>query len=222
MIFDEFVSKADAGFLHLKRFLPCRIQFLPFALCPLLLACGGVPQTFYYTLAKAPITPVETTGNNHGTLAAVLGVEKFKAETIYEDDRLIYRESPVEVKYDHYRRWAARPAQLVTDEIIRQIDGKRLFENVISVPAAARVDYVLRGKILAFEEWDRGEQWFGKVAFKVELYEASSRRLVWRGDFDCETPAEKRLPVSVVQAISQSLHECVEELMLKLAEELKS
>lgn len=222
MIFAEFVSKPDAGFLHLKRFLPSRIYFLTLALCPLFLACGGVPQTFYYTLAKAPISPVETSGNSHGTLAVVLGVEKFKAEAIYEDDRLIYRESPVEVKYDHYRRWAARPAQLVTDEIIRQIDSKRLFENVISIPASARVDYILRGKLVAFEEWDRGEQWFGKVAFKVELYEASPRRLVWSGDFDCETPAEKRLPVSVVQAISQSLHKCVEELMLTLSQELKS
>lgn len=219
MIFTDFIFQPSSTGNRVNRMLPCA---LPIATCLVLLACGGVPQTFYYTLAKSPVTPAETSGNHHGTLAVVLGVEKFKAEAIYEDDRLIYRESPVEVKYDHYRRWAARPAQLVTDEIIRQIDSKRLFENVISVPATARVDYVLRGKILAFEEWDRGEQWFGKVAFKVELYEASSRRLVWSGDFDCETPAEKRLPVSVVQAISQSLHKCVEKLMLELAQTLKS
>lgn len=222
MRFTDSVFKTSGRLPYFNRLLPRRDQALFIATCLLLLACGGVPQIYYYTLARPAAAAAQPAGNHNGTLAVVLGVEKFEAEAVYEDDRLIYRESPVEVKYDHYRRWAARPAQLVTDEIIRQLDSKQLFENVISVPAAARVDYVLRGRILSFEEWDRGEQWFGKVAFKVELYESTSRRLVWSGVFDCETPAEKRLPVSVVQAISQSLQKCVDELVHEMAQQLKA
>ncbi|MDZ7266755.1 MAG: PqiC family protein [candidate division KSB1 bacterium] len=194
---------------------------LPLAICFLLSACGGVPQTFYYTLEESPAAVRESSDNHHDQLAVVLGVERFAAAAVYEEDRFIYRDSPFEVKYDHYRRWAARPAQLVTDEIIRQLAARRLFRNVIAYPAATPVDYILRGRILAFEEWDRGEQWFGRVAFEVQLYRAPSQQLVWNGTLSREMPAEKRRPAAVVQAISTSLQQCVDELATALSRELK-
>ncbi len=193
---------------------------LPFATCLLLSACGGVPQTFYYTLAEAPAASGESAGNHHDQLAVALGVERFAAAAIYEEDRLIYRESPFEVRYDHYRRWAARPAQLVTDEIINQLTARGLFRNVTPYPAAVPVDYILRGRLLAFEEWDHDEQWFGRVTINVQLYQASSQKLLWSGTLSRETPAQKRLPAAVAQAISTSLRHCVDELAAALAQVL--
>lgn len=195
-------------------------RLLPFATCLLLSACGGVPQTFYYTLAEAPAASGESAGNHQNQLAVALGVERFAAAAIYEEDRLIYRESPFEVKYDHYRRWAARPAQLVTDEIIKQLAARGLFRHVTSYPTAVPVDFIVRGRLLAFEEWDRGEQWFGRVAMSVQLYQASSQRLLWSGTLSHESPAQERRPAAVAQAISTSLRQCVDELAAALALEL--
>lgn len=217
MIVTALACKTNLPGPRVHRLLP---WVSPFATCLLLSACGSVPQTFYYTLAEAPAATGEPAGNHHDQLAVALGVERFAAAAIYEEDRLIYRESPFEVKYDHYRRWAARPAQLVTDEIINQLAARGLFRTVTSYPTAVPVDCILRGRILAFEEWDRGEQWFGRVAISVQLYQASSQKLLWSGTLSRETPAQKRLPAAVAQAISTSLRECVDELAAALAQEL--
>ena len=196
--------------------------FLLFALCFLLQACGGAPETFYYTVAPLSLNAMKAEANSSdGDRTVVLGVEKFSAEALYDDDRIIYRESPYEVKYYHYRRWAAAPRQLVTDEIIRQLQTAGIFRNVVSFPNSKHVDYVLTGRIASFEEWDRGEHWFGRVAFTAQLYDSASRQLLWSEVFEAETQAEKRIPTAVVEAIGKSLEKCITDLQQALPERVK-
>lgn len=195
---------------------------LPFALWLLLSACGGVPETFYYTVAPLAVKTTSTeSNNNHNERTVVLGVEKFSAEALFDDDRIIYRDSAYEVKYYHYRRWAAMPRQLVTDQVIKQLQAAHICRNVVNFPSNNRVDYVLTGRILSFEEWDRGELWFGRVAFTAQLYDPASRQLLWSEVFEAETRAEKRLPVAVVEAIGKSLEKCIADLQQALPERVK-
>lgn len=190
-----------------------------FALCLLLQACGGVPQTFYYTVAPLALSEMKENVNaKPSTNAVVLGVEKFSSEALYDDDRLIYRGSPYEVKYDHYRRWASAPKQLVTEEVMKSLQAARVFREVTGFPGSAKVDYVLTGRVLAFEEWDRGEQWFGRVAFAAQLYDLAARRILWSEIFEAETRAEKRVPTAVVAAIGKSLEKCLADLQQALPE----
>lgn len=194
----------------------------PLVICCLLQACGGVPETFYYTIAPLPVSAIPAEANNEsGNRTAVLGVEKFSAEALYDDDRIIYRESPYEVKYYHYRRWAALPKQLVTDEIMRRMQTAHIFRNVVSMPNGNQVDYLLTGRIISFEEWDRGEQWFGRVAFTAQLYDPATRQLLWSEVFEAETQAEKRIPTAVVEAIGKSLEKCIADLQKALPEKMK-
>lgn len=200
-----------------------RESFCPllFAVCFLLSACGGVPETFYYTVAPLAVKTTEAEANNHTERTVVLGVEKFSAEALYDDDRIIYRDSPYEVKYYHYRRWAAMPRQLVTDQVLKQLQAAHIFRNVVSFPSNNRVDYVLTGRILSFEEWDREEQWFGRAAFSAQLYDPASRRLLWSAMFEAETRAEKRIPTAVAEAIGRSLEKCIADLQAALPEQVK-
>ena len=146
----------------------------------------------------------------------MLGVEKFTAEAIFEDDRILYRDSPFEVKYYHYRRWAAAPRELVTEEMLKQLRASACCREVIASPAISRVDYILAGRVLAFEEWDREEKWYGRVALLVQLLEPDSRRILWSEVFQAETPAAKKVPAAIVEAISASLQQCISEVQNKL------
>lgn len=215
--------------ISLRRLCPARETFLrerfcslPFALCLLLSACGGVPETYYYTVAPLALSTLHPEANDsHSTRTIVLGVEKFSAEALYDDDRIIYRESPYEVKYYHYRRWAAAPRLLVTDAIIKQLHAARICQNVVSFPSSKHVDYVLTGRIVSFEEWDRGEQWFGRVAFTAQLFDPVTQQLLWSAVFEAETRAEKRVPTAVVEAIAKSLEKCITDLQQALPESVK-
>ncbi len=189
---------------------------LSFAFCFLLLACSGVPETFYYTVSD--FNRVRENVNQHqaAPLNFVLGVEKFSAEKLYEDDRIIYRDSPFEVKYYHYRRWAAAPRALVTDEILKQLRASSCCREVVSFPSSGPVDYILTGRVLAFEEWDRDEKWYGRVALLLQLHEPATRRLLWSDVLQAETPASKKIPATVVEAISASLQKCVVDFLAAL------
>jgi ABC-type uncharacterized transport system auxiliary subunit len=181
-----------------------------------LTGCGSVPETYYYM----PTYQATALGNAHEPLNVVLGIEKFQADVVYSDDRIIYRESPYEVKYYNYRRWIAEPRHLVTEKAIAHLKHSGVFRDVVSFPSIVKMDYVLRGRLLAFEEWDAEKVWHGKVALAVELYNVSRDEIVWRSSFEKMTPAEKHLPVSVVEAISKSLQTCLNEMSAALREQV--
>ena len=194
----------------------------PMAFLLLLQACGSIPETYYYTVAPLSVNAMNgETPRQQDNNAIVLGVENFSAEALYDDDRIIYRESPYEVKYYHYRRWAATPRQLVTEEVRKRLQNSGLFQNVVSFPTSHHVDYVLQGRIASFEEWDRGAEWFGRVAFTAQLYDPISRRVIWSSTFEAETRAEKRVPTAVVEAIGKSLEKCIITLQQALPTQLK-
>ncbi|MGH7496558.1 MAG: ABC-type transport auxiliary lipoprotein family protein [bacterium] len=175
-----------------------------------------MPETFYYTVSNWNTPPLESENHHTPALDIVLGVEKFSAETMYDDDRIIYRDSPFEVKYYHYRRWAAVPRTLVTDEILKQLRASSCCREVVAYPAENQVNYTISGRVLAFEEWDQGEQWFGRVALSIQVYEPVSRRLVWQEVLQAETPVAKKIPAAVVEAIAASLQKCVSDLQKAL------
>lgn len=193
------------------------IRFLLFIFFSFLQSCGGVPETFYYTLAFEPSQPLN---DGHTPLPYALGVEKFQSETIYDDDRIIYRDSPFEIKYYFYRRWVAPPRHLVTEKVLSYLADSGLFERVTAYPSPANVKYVLCGNLLAFEEWDEQDKWYGKVTFKASLYEPATQRVVWSGTFAHQQPVAKKIPAAVVEAVSLSLKQCLNDLVKALADEL--
>jgi ABC-type uncharacterized transport system auxiliary subunit len=195
------------------RFSFCVLLFVFFSL---LQSCGGVPETFYYTLAFESSQPIN---DGHSPLPYALGVEKFQSEMIYDDDRIIYRDSPFEIKYYYYRRWVAPPRHLVTEKVMSHLSESGLFEKVTAYPAMVNVKYVLGGRLLAFEEWDEQDKWYGKVTFKASLYEPATQRVVWSGTFAHQQAVAKKIPAAVVEAMSLSLKQCLDDLTKALAQE---
>ena len=84
-----------------------------------------------------------------------------------------------------------------------------MFGKVVKIPSAAKIDYVLRGNIKAFEEWDDGQNWFGVVSIDFSLENPVSKEILWRNVITEKSPVQKKEPVEVVKAISKSLNEVV-------------
>lgn len=212
-VMDKIKCKMKAHFFR-QQFAFC---LLLFAACFLLQGCGGVPETFYYTVAFEASQPIN---DGHSPLPLALGVEKFQSEMIYDDDRIIYRDSPFEIKYYYYRRWVAPPRHLVTEKVLSHLSESGLFERVTAYPSMVNVKYVLSGRLLAFEEWDEQDKWYGKVSFKASLYDPATQRVAWSGTFAHQQPVARKIPTAVVEAISLSLKQCLDDLAKALAEEL--
>ncbi len=177
----------------------------------------GIPTTYYYRIDYASAGQ-----NNHAvSLPYTIGVAQFGADALYENDRLVYRESPYQAQFYNYRRWVAAPKKLVTENVIKQYQKAGIFQRVVRIPSAYKINYILRGDIQGFEEWDDGDQWFGVVTVGFRLQEVSSSEIVWENVVSESTLASKKAPVAVVQAISESLNRVVHTSILQINDYLK-
>lgn len=201
-------------------FLKKSARLLTVASGLLLFACGSIPEPNYYTLHVGD--QLEGNGAAHKTHPMTIGVSKLESGLLLSDDRLIYRQSEYEVKFWNYQRWVAQPNTMVTEYLVEYLKSRKHFDQVVKFPSATRVRYVLGGKLLAFEEWDKNGEWFGKVAFELFLRDLEKEQIIWRQTYQQMVPVEQKLPVGVVAAVSRAMMACFEEMSHDFGSELDS
>lgn len=179
--------------------------------------CGSVPPTYYYRIDYK----LENSASQDHPVPSSLGIVQFSADALYETDKIVYRHSPYEVQFYHYRRWVAPPKKIVTEHVLEQLKSSEVFADVVRIPSAVQVDYILGGDIQAFEEWDEKDAWYGIVTIEFNLMDAQTKAIVWQQVLSEKTKANEKQPVAVVQAISESLKKVVQEAIPAIKQNLK-
>ncbi len=174
------------------------------SLLSMMCACGSVPPTYYYKIDYEVAH-----AQNSAVHPVTIGVSQFGADVLYESDKIVYRDSPYEVQFYHYRRWIAPPKQIVTEKTYQQFRASGMFQRVVRLPSTFQIDYVLKGRITAFEEWDEGQSWYGVVTIEFQLHSPNSNEVVWEDVISERTASGKKEPAEVVKAISESLNKVV-------------
>jgi len=182
----------------------------------LLVNCGSMPQTFYYRIDYK----IEELRNGNHAIPLTLGISQFDTDVLYEGDRIVYRQSPYQVQFYHYRRWVAPPKKIVTEKVLKQFQASGVFANVVRIPSATKTDYTLKGDIQAFEEWDEGGGWYGLVAIEFKL-QNTDLEIVWQKMLSEKTIIEKKEHIEIVKAISQSLDKVVKSSIEEIKNNLK-
>ena len=183
----------------------------------LLVACGSVPDTHYYSLSYPPVDSSTTPPK----LNKIVGVKKFIADPPYDQDRLVYRDSPYEIKFYNYRRWICSPREMLTENAVLHLRASGLFAGVAHAHNSQSFDYLLGGRVLQFEEWDETNRWQARVKLWLELQSTSSRKVVWQGYVESQVPVDEKQPLNVVKALSRAADDCFKQLVGKLSENLE-
>ncbi len=186
-----------------------RMRFLILlALC----ACG-LPKTRYYNM-ELPNAPKAT-----GTVVArQLTVQRFRADQMLMDDRIMYRESPAEVNFYEYHRWANPPVELATQYVARRLRDSGAFARVTSNGDGAPADLILQGRLLRFEEVDRGKEVLVAFALELELLDAKTRVSIWREEGECLRPVASRDMAGVVRGLYDCMDEVCGRLLISMQE----
>ena len=166
-------------------------------------SCGGIPPTYFY---RVDYEIMEDESNHRDVVPVTLAIAPFKSDILYESDKIVYRNSRYEVQFYNYRRWIVPPKKLVTEKLYKHYRATGNFERVVRTPSTFPVDYILQGRIHAFEEWDEKDTWYGFVKLEFELRHAKTNEIVWEKVLSRRTTAKQKDPVSVVEAISESLN----------------
>jgi ABC-type uncharacterized transport system auxiliary subunit len=181
----------------------------------MLCGCGGVPQTHYYTLEMTAPSPPNDPRTNF-----ILDVSRFQAADVLRDDRILYYQSPTEMNYYEYHRWSAAPAEMVAESAARRLREMDLFSEVRLFPHTTPGDYVLRGRLLNFEELDYEASGRVRVSLELELLRTRDQKVVWSDMRRSERGIQGKGVGNVVIALNASADQVLNEALPGLAAEL--
>lgn len=148
--------------------------------------------------------------------ATSLVVRLFSAHDPYTQERIVYRSSPYALDFYNYHRWAASPAEMVTDWTRRSLSGTGLFAKVLPT-SDGNADLALGGVIRQFEEIDQDQTWEAALSIDFWLTRTDHRSPFWSQSYTATQRATKRNPEAIAAAMSHNLEEILQRLTADLA-----
>ncbi len=180
----------------------------------LIFNCSSVPVVRYYYLNY------DISQNNNAKYPYVLGIEKFDSDEVYDNDCVIFRDTPYEVKYYVYKKWASYPKTMVSEKALEHLKASGLFKSVRFYPGFHNIDYLLRGYIKGFEEWDKPDGWYAKFSLECEFMNVHNDSTLFLLRTDRMVKANGKNVLEVAKSMSICVQQIFNELTTKIDEAL--
>jgi ABC-type uncharacterized transport system auxiliary subunit len=194
-------------------------RFAFFALTALLLTgCAGkVRYPDYYMLALAPskVPPA-----NEGYKLPAVAVQRFETPAYLRQGRIVYRESPEQIGFYDYHRWASDPGQVVTTAMIDSLCSAGVFSMVEIYDGQEHAPYVLQGRLEQLDEVDYENGVRVQVRLFAQLLDTKTGTAVWAGHTTTTANVGQHQVSSVVRALGQATQDGVEQLVQDLRKQL--
>jgi ABC-type uncharacterized transport system auxiliary subunit len=150
----------------------------------------------------------------------VIGVEHFSAAAPLNDWRILKYESPTQLKYYDEDRWVSEPAAMIPEIAAQLLEHMGIARQASVLPWVEKMDYVMQGQILSFEEFRDGNQNAARVAIELTLLRFPKREVVWTGTFRAQQPVAGDNVPAAVEALSLATHEVLRSGFADLAQNL--
>jgi ABC-type uncharacterized transport system auxiliary subunit len=176
-----------------------------------LAACGGkVRYPNYYILnVPAPAPEVSRVKPVLGSAA----VREFSAPRFLRAGPIVYRQSPEQLGFYNYDRWAVDPRSAVTTAFVQTLQARGVFQSVHVFDGRATSDYQVTGTLDYLEEVDQGRDVFIRVGVSAQLLDLKTGDVLWRGKSTQSTRLEHRAVPSLVDGMSQAAEQAVTHLV---------
>ncbi len=129
-------------------------------------------------------------------------------------DRIVHRESPVEVGVYETLRWTEHPEQYVRRSLTRALFEDRPIEHVFESSAPA-----LDVELLSFEVLHDDHRWAGRVQLRYRLRD--ERTVIASGVVTMEQPATERGFDGAVAAVGVAMNAATDKLASEIATRLR-
>jgi ABC-type uncharacterized transport system auxiliary subunit len=163
---------------------------------------ASAPDAQYFTLDAGAAAAPAAAGTASPRSPVRLAIEGFRISPEYATDRIVYRESPYQLGYYNYYRWAASPEILVRRALQERLDASGAFAAVEDAAGMSAPDLFLEGLVERIEEVDGGERWTARLVLELSLHPPAEKATIFRRRYDIARPAASRNPLEVVKAMS--------------------
>ncbi len=187
-------------------------RFIPVSLAALLIsACGSGRPIHYYTMALPPVPEPSAS-----VYPVALLIGRIDAPGILQDEPIVYRSGTNEIGTYQYHQWVEPPAQMVRDMLIRLLRASGKYRSVDRLGGSAQGNYVLHGRLYAFEEVDTGNI-TARVSMELELFDRRTRATVWTYSYSHSAPVQGKEIPDVVAALNRNLDRGLSEVVSGLS-----
>ena len=174
--------------------------------------CGAERPSKYYQLT----IPGDMTGAPPADPAPVtLLLGTWLTSHLYRDDRIVYSSAGQEMGTYEYQRWAAPPAEMIEEVLLRQLRASGRYRAVYSQRSNANGDFLLRGRLYDLKEIS-GRSMQAKVTFEVELRDLKTGATVWTHFYTQDEPVSGKDVANVVAALDKNVQQGVKEVVAGL------
>jgi uncharacterized lipoprotein YmbA len=117
-----------------------------------LAGCAGRTRYPSYYVLNIP-APLSANGSK--PILGSVAVREFRAPEFLREGPIAYRQSPEQLDFYNYHRWAVDPRRAVTDAVIQQIQSRGIFQSVDLFDGRGTPECLVTGTIDHLEEIDR-------------------------------------------------------------------
>ena len=193
------------------------IACLTLAVVVMASCAGKVHYPDYYMLAIAP--PDDLPSNGSHKLSAV-AVQRFETPAYLRQGRIVYRQTPEQVGFYDYHRWASDPGQVVTGAVMDCVRSAGVFSFVEAYDGQEQAENLLSGRLERLDEVDYKNGTQVEVKLSAQLVNRKTGATVWTGDTTTAANVSQREVSSVVRAMDQATKEGVEQLVSDMTKQL--
>jgi uncharacterized lipoprotein YmbA len=182
----------------------------------LIAGCGAVRYPTYYALNVAPAPKPAADGRR----SVAVAVRRFETPDYIRQGRIVYRETPQEVGFYDYHRWATDPGATITTAMIDALRAARLFSTVVPYDGQEKEDCVLSGRLTRLDEVDYGGGVRVETRLVAELVNRRTGEPVWTGEASETSNIETRTVASVVDAMSHAVETSIDQLIASMDQQV--
>lgn len=164
-----------------------------------LAGCGGrAPSTHYYVLE--PDNPAGVAPHGENPSGWTIGVEPFRVDPPYDQDRIVYRpeEGAAGIGFYAYHRWAAPLGRMLPQVVVAEFAGAAGVGMIEPFDAGRSYAARMSGRVLLFEEVDTVDGPAIRVRFSLVLTDADET-VIWSATLENESDVSTAKVAAIVE-----------------------
>jgi ABC-type uncharacterized transport system auxiliary subunit len=143
-----------------------------------------------------------------------LRVARFQAVTPLRQDGIVtYQEGFALVQFAQDACWESSPSDMVGERLVEAFQVAQLFSRVDTHPSRAPADYLVRGRILRFNQLQTGHGLYGEVGLAVEFIDQENGAILWSTIIRAREKAEGDDMEAAVHAVGEALQQCIRQIV---------
>jgi uncharacterized lipoprotein YmbA len=192
---------------------------LAIALASLAGCAGKIRYPSYYVL-NVP-APAAANDRPKPILGSVT-VREFSAPEFLKEGPIAYRQSPEQLDFYNYHRWAVDPRRVVTAVMVREMQTRGLFKSIDVFDGRESSECLVTGTLEHLEEVDQGANVSIEVRVSARLINLRTGDVLWQ-DTSTETARlDERSVPGMVAEMSRELGNAVERLVSSMQDGVRA